>query len=178
MQQIGMKRLTIEQKQKTANSRVGTANANRQVRWLTPSSISPPRAICPISPRDRAFFCAVGFFSEYWSTNHVFVIHVTASPLPACRPPSPVNGRGKQGNLRRSHLWRSNCFSLPFTGDKGTLEAKQRPRERVEQGIRTACGAPAQRWPDAADHAPGRGNGVVNTGNAHRAHGDTRCENC
>ena len=30
-------------------------------------------------------------------------------------------------------------------------------RERAEQGIRTACGAPAKRWPDAAGHAPRKG---------------------
>ena len=34
-------------------------------------------------------------------------------------------------------------------------------RERVEQGFRTACGAPAERWPDATGHAPGKGANVT-----------------
>ena len=51
-------------------------------------------------------------------------------------------------------------LNLPLPSrDKGTIEAKQ----RVEQGFRAASGALAERWPDAAGHAPcmGEAEGVI-----------------
>ena len=69
---------------------------------------------------------------HFFSIIDVSVNHDTVCPLPACRPPSPVNGRGKQPmNRHRIPSRPMICFSRPFTGDKGTLEAKQRPRERA-----------------------------------------------
>ena len=50
----------------------------------------------------------------------------------------------------------NDYYPLPFTGEGGP----QGPGEG-EQGIRAACGAPAERWHDAAGHAPCKGANVT-----------------
>ena len=55
--------------------------------------------------------------------------------------------RAKGASLRRT------AFTLSRLREREGRMA----RERVEQGIRTACGAPAERWSNGVDHAPCKG---------------------